>query len=77
MFLGAAAAERLDLFSIGATNLYQAYPDEMGDPLHIFMGLINGVGESLSAEEKGFVLKELPGAFFAVSQLLSALARDD
>lgn len=76
-FAGAAAAERLDLLSIGATSLYQAYPEEMGDPLHVFMGLVNGIGARLSAQQKGFVLAELPSAFYSSSQLLSALARTD
>lgn len=76
-FEGAAAAERLDLLSIGATNMYQSYPEDMGDPLHMFMGLVNGIGAKLSAQERGIVFEELPGAFYRSSQLLTALARTD
>jgi hypothetical protein len=57
--------------------MYQAYPDEMGDPLHVFMGLVNGIGAKLSAQEKSIIFEELPGAFYRSSQLLSALARTD
>ena len=74
---GAAAAERLDLLSIGATNMYQSYPEDMGDPLHMFMGLVNGIGAKLSAQERSIIFEELPGAFYRSSQLLTALARTD
>ncbi len=76
-FAGAAASEKLDLFSIGATALYQAYPEDIEDPLHIVIGLVNGIGAGLSAEEKRFVMDEVPGAFYSCSQLLSAMARTD
>lgn len=63
--------------SIGATHLYQTYPEDMDDPLHAFMGLINGIGAGLSPQEKDFVLDELPSAFYNSSQLLTPLARTD
>lgn len=40
---GAAATEKLDLFEIGATRFYEAYPESVEDPLQYFIAVINQV----------------------------------
>lgn len=47
---GAAAADRLDLFPIAATSMYDGYPDGLEDPLQHFIATINQVASAISSQ---------------------------
>ena len=47
---GAAAADRLDLFPIFATSMYDGYPDGLEDPLQHFIAIVNQVASPFSVQ---------------------------
>jgi hypothetical protein len=78
--IGAAAAEKLDLFRVHAANFYQNYPAplslEGADPLRAFMANVNGAGRLLSAEQKEVVFDELPKGVTSCAKTLYVLAHE-
>ncbi len=78
--IGAAAAEKLDLFRVGAVNFYQNYPSPLtlkgADPLRAFISNVNAVGQILSATQKESVMEELPKGVVSCAKTLYILAHE-
>lgn len=77
MRVGAAAAERLNLFASGAIGMYYSYPEGVKEPMGQFRGWLDKAGESLSSYQKEAVFKELPKGIMKTGLLLSALAHEN
>lgn len=76
--IGAAAAEKLDLFVKGATQTYQHYPGMVDrDVWQVLKQCVNEAGVCLSSEQKEVVFQELPRAFRKAGLMLAALAHED
>ncbi|KAK9826825.1 hypothetical protein WJX81_004535 [Elliptochloris bilobata] len=77
MRIGAAAAEKLDLFPVRALNYFRTWPPAVGkDPLALLLRNVNAAGAALDAPQREGVMAELKAAFPKVSLLLSALAHE-
>ena len=74
--IGAAAAEKLDLFRRDALHTYRTYPESVDNPLGTFRRAVDGMGAALGEERQEVFLGELPDAFRRCSLLLEALARE-
>ncbi|KAK9906600.1 hypothetical protein WJX75_004761 [Coccomyxa subellipsoidea] len=75
MRIGAAAAEKLDLFPAQALNYFQTWPDGvLPDPLALCVANVNAAGDALSPEQREAVMQELPKAMPKISLLLTPLA---
>ena len=75
MRIGSAAAEKLNLFKLGALNFYRSYPEGQAEPLQQLMQIVNEAGKGLTPEQQEAVMEELPAAFPKISLLLMPLAR--
>ena len=79
--VGAAAAEKLDLFRRGAVNTFKTYPllvKEADDksPVALFYSAVDNLGRAMSLEEQEMFLKEVPSALRRTAVLLESLAKD-
>lgn len=74
--IGAAAAERLNLFPINALQTYRSYPEQVNQPLETLISLVNRLGRSLKDAEKEIVMEEVATAMQRSALLLEALAKE-